>query len=51
MGHMRSLHEEHLMPWPGLAQVFQLERQVIRQKTGEVREERVAGVTSLPGAR
>jgi hypothetical protein len=39
------------MPWPGLAQVFQLERQVIRQKTGEVREERVAGVTSLPGAR
>jgi predicted transposase YbfD/YdcC len=34
--------------WPGLAQVFQLERQVIRKKTGEVREERVAGVTSLP---
>jgi predicted transposase YbfD/YdcC len=34
--------------WPGLAQVFQLDRQVIRKKTGEVREERVAGVTSLP---
>jgi predicted transposase YbfD/YdcC len=34
--------------WPGLAQVFQLERQVIRKKTGEVREERVAGGTSLP---
>jgi predicted transposase YbfD/YdcC len=33
--------------WPGLAQVFQLERQVIVKKTGEVREERVAGVTSL----
>lgn len=33
--------------WPGLAQVFQLERQVIRKKTGEVREEVVAGVTSL----
>jgi predicted transposase YbfD/YdcC len=34
--------------WPGLAQVFQLERQVIRKKTGAVRQERVAGVTSLP---
>ena len=33
--------------WPGLAQVFRLERQVIRKKTGEVREEVVAGVTSL----
>jgi predicted transposase YbfD/YdcC len=33
--------------WPGLAQVFQLERQVIKKKTGEVREEAVAGVTSL----
>jgi len=30
-----------------LAQVFQLERQVILKKTGEVREEVVAGVTSL----
>ena len=33
--------------WPGLAQVFQLERQVIIKRTGEVREEVVAGVTSL----
>jgi predicted transposase YbfD/YdcC len=33
--------------WPGLAQVFHLERQVIIKKTGEVREEVVAGVTSL----
>ena len=33
--------------WPGLAQVFQLERQVIIKKTGEVREEVVVGVTSL----
>jgi predicted transposase YbfD/YdcC len=33
--------------WPGLAQVFRLERQVIRKKTGEVREEAVVGVTSL----
>jgi predicted transposase YbfD/YdcC len=33
--------------WPGLAQVFQLERQVIIKQTGEVREEVVAGVTSL----
>jgi predicted transposase YbfD/YdcC len=37
--------------WPGLAQVFQLDRQVIRKKTGELREERVAGVTSLPPER
>jgi predicted transposase YbfD/YdcC len=33
--------------WPGLAQVFRLERQVIIKKTGEVREAVVAGVTSL----
>jgi predicted transposase YbfD/YdcC len=33
--------------WPGLAQVFQLERQVIIKNTGEVREEVVVGVTSL----
>jgi predicted transposase YbfD/YdcC len=33
--------------WPGLAQVFRLERQVIIKKTGEVREEVVASVTSL----
>jgi len=33
--------------WPGLAQVFRRERQVIIKKTGEVRQEVVAGVTSL----
>jgi predicted transposase YbfD/YdcC len=33
--------------WPGLAHVFQLERQVIIKNTGEVRQEVVAGVTSL----
>ena len=33
--------------WPGRAQVVQLARHVIVKKTGEVREERVAGVTSL----
>jgi predicted transposase YbfD/YdcC len=33
--------------WPGLTQVLQLERQVIIKNTGEVREEVVAGVTSL----
>ncbi len=33
--------------WPGLAQVFQIERQVIEKKTGECREEVVAGVTSV----
>jgi predicted transposase YbfD/YdcC len=37
--------------WPGLAQVFRLERQVILKKTGEVREEVIAGVTSLPPER
>ena len=36
--------------WPGLAQVFPVERYVILKKTGEVREEVVAGVTSLPPA-
>jgi hypothetical protein len=34
--------------WPGLAPVFQLARQVITKKTGEVRQEEVVGVTSLP---
>jgi predicted transposase YbfD/YdcC len=47
----RRLHTSDVLVgyshWPGLAQVFQLERQVIVKKTGEVREERVAGVTSL----
>jgi len=33
--------------WPGLAQVLQVKRQGILPKTGEVREEVVAGVTSL----
>ena len=33
--------------WPGLAQVLRLERQVMIKKTGEVREEVVASVTSL----
>jgi predicted transposase YbfD/YdcC len=33
--------------WPGLAQVFALERSVITLKTGEVRSETVYGVTSL----
>ena len=33
--------------WPGLAQVFPLERQVVSKKTGEGRHEVVAGVTSL----
>lgn len=37
--------------WPGLAQVLHLERQVISKKTGEVRAEVVAGVTSLGPAR
>ena len=34
--------------WPGLSQVFQVERHVILKTTGEVREEVGAGVISLP---
>jgi predicted transposase YbfD/YdcC len=37
--------------WPGLAQVFALERSVILPKTGEVRSETIYGVTSLPSQR
>ena len=33
--------------WPGLAHVLRRERQVILTKTGKVREEAGAGVTSL----
>ena len=51
----RRLHTSDVLvgysDWPGLAQVFHLERQVISKKTGEVREEVVAGVTSLGPAR
>jgi predicted transposase YbfD/YdcC len=34
--------------WPGLAQVFEVGRQVIEKKTGKERVEVVYGVTSLP---
>jgi predicted transposase YbfD/YdcC len=37
--------------WPGLAQVFELGRHVIRQKTGQERVEVVYGVTSLNAER
>lgn len=37
--------------WPGLAQVFELGRHVIIQKTGQERAEVVYGVTSLPPER
>lgn len=37
--------------WPGLQQVFRLERQVVLRRTGAVREEVVYGVTSLPPER
>jgi hypothetical protein len=37
--------------WPGLAPVVRLERQVISNKTGEERQEVVAGVTRLTPAR
>src|SRR5713101_3636065 len=37
--------------WPGLAQVFEVGRHVIIQKTGQERAEVVYGVTSLPAER
>ena len=35
------------LDWPGQRQVFMVEREVIVQRTGEVRRETVYGVTSL----
>lgn len=37
--------------WPGVHQVFRLERETILRKTGEIRAETVYGVTSLAAAR
>jgi predicted transposase YbfD/YdcC len=33
--------------WPGVAQVFQVERRVIKKRTGEIHSETVYGITSL----
>jgi predicted transposase YbfD/YdcC len=41
-----SLFNEYL-DWPGVAQVFKLERRTVRLVTGEVRHEVVYGLTSL----
>ncbi len=41
-----SLLNDYL-DWPGLAQVFKLERRVVHTATGEVRREIVYGITSL----
>lgn len=41
-----SLLNDYL-DWPGLAQVFKLERRVVNTATGEVRRETVYGITSL----
>lgn len=41
-----SLLNDYL-DWPGLAQVFMLERRVVNTATGEVRREVVYGITSL----
>lgn len=40
--------ENHFIDWPGLQQVFQIERHRIQQRTGEVSTETVYGITSLP---
>ncbi len=37
--------------WPGVQQVFRLERETVLRKTGEVRAETVYGITSLDPAR
>lgn len=39
------------LDWPGLAQVFRLERQVRAKRTGRTRTEIVYGLTSLPAER
>ena len=47
---VRDLHPGD-SDWPGAAQVFRLERDIIRLKTGEIRHEAICGVTSCPRAR
>ena len=50
---LRGAYDHHLQPaqrvpdWPGVAQVFKLERRTIILTTGEVRHEVVYGITSL----
>ena len=39
------------LDWPGLQQVFEIERTVTRKRTGQVRRETVYGITSLPPQR
>ena len=39
------------LDWPGLQQVFEVERTVTRQRTGQARREVVYGITSLPPQR
>jgi len=39
------------LAWPGLQQVFEIERTVTRKRTGQVRHETVYGITSLPPQR
>lgn len=43
-----SLDLNDLVDWPGLQQVFRLDRKTIIQKTGQIRTETVYGITSLP---
>lgn len=37
--------------WPGVQQVFRVERRIVDRRTGVVQEETVSGVTSLPPER
>lgn len=45
---VRLMPDEHgFLDWPGVQQVFQLERRVIQKSTGLISEETVYGITSL----
>lgn len=39
------------LDWPSVQQVVRIERRIVRVRTGEVREETVYGLTSLPPER
>jgi len=43
--------DDGFLDWPGVRQVFKLERKVIHQSTGVTRSETILGLTSLPPER
>ena len=46
-----SVELNDYLNWPGVQQVFRLERRAVILKTGEVRQDTVYGLTSLPPSR